>query len=313
MGKSIGSLAKGAALAPLGIAGLAAKPVMNKLGIGLEDEQGAYNDQADLQGYLRSKDPNVDPITGMDTATKYVQGNALTKGVYGEGGLQSQLSGLQSQLLNEGKNLSDTGFGLSQGDREAYGQVSGDIARMFGQQENQTAQSLNRRGLGGASSGAAGAAFSGLSGNKNEMLARAQTDIAQKRMADTQNRLAQNRQFIAQNSQIQSQLANQGMGLAQNQFDNQLNARRNRINELSMLEGSKSGVLADQKAAVKPGLFSTIGQGLQAGIGNLATQAPGMLVTGGLPVSGGGGGGGGLNSRPASQTTQSAFANRGYA
>jgi hypothetical protein len=270
MGKSI---KKAAGFLPV-VAG--AKFIGKKLGIGLEDEQGAYNDQAELQNFLRKTDDSVDPTKGMNMATDFVRNNALTKGVYGDGGLQSQLGA-------EGQELASRGFQLTQDDREAYGQASADVARMFGQQEQDAAKALARRGLGSASSGAAGAAFSGLAGNKNEMLAKAQMNIAQRRMDNTTQRLQQNRQ-------LQASLAQDGNRMAQQQYGNQVGARQNRISELQGLEASKSGVMAAQQAAVKPGLFSTIGQGLQAGIGNLATQAPGMLVTGGLPFGGGGGG-----------------------
>lgn len=245
------------------------------LGLGLGDEQGAYNDQAELQKLLRSEGMNS--REGMNHASQYIKDNVLTSGVYGDGGLQSQLG-------EEGRQLADSGFQLQKGDREAYGQASGDISRLFGQQEQQATQNLARRGLASASSGAAGAAFSGLQGNKNEMLASAQMDIAQKRMVDTQNRLQQNRT-------MQQNLATQGNRMAGEQYQRTADARSGRISELNALEASKSGVMKDQKAAVKPGLFSTIGQGLQAGIGQLATQAPGMLATGGMPTgmfSGGG-------------------------
>ena len=274
-------------------------PLWKSLGISTDDEQGAYNDQAELQGLLRSKDPNVDPIAGMNTATKYVQDNALTKGVFGEGGLQSQLG-------DEGRDLAGNGFQLQQRDREAYGQASGDISRLFGQQEQDASQALARRGLGSSSSGAAGAAFSGLAGNKNEMLAQAQTSIAQKRMADTQNRLVQNRN-------LQASLASQGNAMAGDQFGRQVQGRSNRIGELQGLEASKSGVMEAQKAAIKPGLFSTIGQGLQAGVGNLATQAPGMAATGGASAASGGGAGGGLFGQSGGGQAGTALGNPGQA
>lgn len=274
MGKKIASVAPKALIAksPLGLPGLLAPKIMDKLGIGLEDEQGAYNDQADLQAYLRSTSDSVDPTKGMDMATKYVQGNDLTKGLFGE-------DGLQSQLATEGKNLASNGFSLTQGDREAYGQAAGDISRLAGQEEQGLMKSLQSRGLASAGSGAAGAGFSGVAGNKFERLAKAQSGLADRRMENAQNRLVQNRT-------MQSQLAGQGMSMAGNQFTNQVNARSNRIGELKGISDSQTEVLRAQQAAVKPGLFSTIGQGLQAGIGNLATQAPGMIATGGMPMGG---------------------------
>lgn len=242
--------------------------------LGLEEKQGEFNDQQDLQSYLRTADPNVDPITGMDRATKYTQENALTKGVFGQGGVQSQLE-------SEGKDLASRGFSLQKDDREAYGQTAGDISRLFGQQENQAAQSLARRGLGAGSSGAAGAMYSGLAGNKNEMLAKAQLNIAQKRMADTQQRLLQNRA-------LQSQLAGQGSDLSNRQYQNQVEGRQRRIGELSALEASKSQVMGDKQAAFKEGgLLKGFGRGLQAGTSQLGAQLPGMLATGGMSAGAG--------------------------
>jgi len=248
--------------------------VGKKLGIGLEDEQGAYltpeqKAQKEAQAYYADYDKN------MGAATKGVQEGAFTKDVFGQGGLQSQLA-------SENADLSSRGYSLQQPDYEAYGQASGDIARQFGQQEQDVSQSLARRGLGGGSSGAAGAAFSGLAGNKNEMLAKAQTNIAQKRMADTTQRLNNTRSMM-------SSLANQGTNLANSswaQKGSSLNAAAGKESDMNV---QNSETLAAQQAAIKPGLFSTIGQGLQRGIGQVAQQAPGMALgaaTGGASMAG---------------------------
>ena len=246
-----------------------------KLGIGLEDEQGAYVTPEAQQAALYRAFAN-DYDNQMKLADKGVQESDLTKGLFGQGGLQSQLS-------NESRDLASRGFQLQQEDREAYGQVSGDVTRMFGQQEQAATQALARRGLASASSGAAGATFSGLQGNKNEMVAKAQMQIAQNRMQDTQKRLMENRR-------MQGALGEMGAGLAQQRYDTKGRSLMNAMDAEGQQNAAKQQALANQQAAVKPGLFSTIGQGLQAGIGNLATQAPGMLVTGGIPMGGGGGG-----------------------
>jgi hypothetical protein len=240
-------------------------PILHKLGIGGDGEQGEYFKPASNQQEVYNAFAN-DYDNQMGLADKGVQTGALSRDVYGAGGLQSQLAA-------EGKTLADTGFGLTQGDREAYGQTSGDISRMFGQQENQTAQSLNRRGLGGASSGAAGAAFSGLSGSKNEMLAKAQTDIAQKRMADTQQRLLQNRT-------LQGQLATQGTSMANDRYSTKADSLLKASQVEKGLNAQGSEALAAKKAAYKPGLLESIGSGLQSGITQTATAAPGMAMKG---------------------------------
>lgn len=258
MGKK--ALRIGAGIATLGGSEVALA-AGKKLGIGLEDEQGEYNKTDDAQDFYKNYDRE------MGRAEKGVQEGALTKGLFGEGGLQSQLGA-------EGKDLASRGFQLTQDDREAYGQVSGDVARMFGQQEQDATRALARRGLASASSGAAGATFSGLAGNKNEMLAKSQMQIAQNRMDNTQKRLTENRR-------MQGVLGETGAGLAQQRYSD-------KGQSLVTAAGLRGQDMAAQQAAVKPGLFSTIGQGLQAGIGNLATQAPGMLVSGGMPMGGGG-------------------------
>jgi hypothetical protein len=277
-GKILKTLSSPAAIVAnptIGLNALAGKKAAGALGLSLEDEQGAYVSPEQVQqGLYRSFANDYD--NQMKLADKGVMESELTRGVYGSGGLQSQLG-------DEGRKLADSGFQLTQGDREAYGQTSGDISRLFGQQEQAASQSLARRGLASASSGAAGATFSGLAGNKNEMLAKAQTDIAQKRMVDTQNRLMQNRQ-------LQNSLATQGAALAQNRYDTKGQSLLNSVNVEKIGTDQKRQALADQEAAVRPGLFSTIGQGLQAGVGTLATQAPGMLATGGMPTGMFGGG-----------------------
>lgn len=236
---------------------------MKGLGINPDDEQGAYmtpeqKAQKEAQAYYSDYDKN------MGAATKGVQEGALTKDLFGQGGLQSQLAKEQS-------DLSSQGFNLTQDDREAYGQTSGDISRLFGQQEQQATQNLARRGLASSDSGAAGATFSGIQGNKNEMLAQAQTSIAQKRMASTQSRLADIR------SQMQS-LSQQGVGAANQQWGQKGSSLSQAAGGEMAINDQKRQTLADQQAAIKPGLFSTIGQGLQRGIGQMAQAAPGMAL-----------------------------------
>ncbi len=148
------------------------------------------------------------PLTGTKFATEQVQNSPLFGQLFGQGGALSSALGKEQELQNQG-------FKLQPQDIEAYGQASGDIARMFGQSENNMAQSLASRGLAASPSGAAGAMFSGLQGNKNEQLAQAQTDIANKRMQNTMQRIGQQQQFAAQ-------LGGQAQNAVQNQFNNQL-------------------------------------------------------------------------------------------
>jgi hypothetical protein len=64
-----------------------------------------------------------------------------------------------------------------------YGQNKDEIARMSAAQEQDTTQGLVNRGLGAASSGAAGVAFSGMAGNKFEQLANAQRKVSMDNVA----------------------------------------------------------------------------------------------------------------------------------
>jgi hypothetical protein len=266
----------------IGLNALAGKKAAETLGLGFEDEQGAYATPEQVQAGLYRSFAN-DYESQMGLADKGVQTSGLTRDVYGE-------DGLQSRLAREGRELANNGFQLTQGDREAYGQVSGDVSRLFGQQEQQTSQNLARRGLASASSGASAAAFSGLQGSKNEMLAKAQTDIAQKRMTDAQNR-------YRENAALQAEVASVGAGLSRNRFLDKGQGLLNSVSVENAGNEARRQALADQEAAIRPGLFSTIGQGLQAGIGNLATQAPGMLVSGGMPGMSGGGGSSALGGK----------------
>jgi hypothetical protein len=234
-----------------------------KLGMNADDEQGAYatpEDKAkqDYQKFL------TDYPGQMGEAEKGVQNSAMTKGLYGEGGLQSQLG-------DEEKRLASQGYGLQQQDHEAYGQTAGNISRLFGQQDQAATSDLARRGLASADSGTAMAQYAGLAGNKNEMLAQAQTQIAQKRMADTQSRLQATRQ------QMQS-LGMQGSQLADSRYNTKGAALGQNVAMEGQLNNENRQTLMDQQAAVKKGLFSTIGQGIQSGIGSVAQAAPSLAL-----------------------------------
>lgn len=146
--------------------------------------------------------------TGSMFATQQVQNNPILGQLFGNGGELTKSIGKEQELQNQG-------FKIQPQDVEAYGQASGDIARMFGQSENSLANSLANRGLASAPSGSAGAQFSGLQGNKNEQLAKAQMDIANQRMQNTMQRIGQQQQFIGQ-------LGSQGANAINQQYGRQL-------------------------------------------------------------------------------------------
>lgn len=116
-----------------------------------------------------------------------VQNNPILSQLFGAGGQMEQTNKQVTDLANRG-------YSLQPEDYEAYGQASGNIARMFGGQEQGLAQDMANRGL--SNSGVAGANFSGLFGNKQEQLAGLQTQIAQNRMQMNTQRLGQMQNFL---------------------------------------------------------------------------------------------------------------------
>lgn len=216
--------------------------------------------------------------TGSKYATEQVQNNPILGQLFGQGGSLSRAIGQESQLQNQG-------YALTPEDHTAYGQASGNIARLFGTQEQGAAQSLADRGLGAAPSGAAGIAFSGLQGNKNEALAKAQTDIANQRMQNTMGRIAQQQQFI-------SSLGGQAANDIQSQYGRQLSGAQNYTGNLAQAAGlntqqnqaansaNEAQMTSEQKAAGKT-LFGAFGNGLYSGVG--AASGSGMAGMMGAP------------------------------
>lgn len=228
--------------------------------------------------------------TGSQFATEQVQKNPILGQLFGQQGLMGQEIGKEQELQKQG-------FNLTPEDKTMYGQMSGDIARQFGQQSEKAAQNLASRGL--SSSGAAGAAFSGLAGNQNEMLAQAQQQIAQQRFQNTMKQIGQQQQFIGQLGGQAGQAINQ-------QFGRQLAGAQEQRAGLESAAGlqQKQGQLEQQAAG--PGLLGTIGGALTGGLGSLAggigTGLAGGLFSpsktkqptdglpglqGGMPLSGG--------------------------
>ncbi len=256
------------------------------LGLGNSADQGemrkyleggqSLNDLINVAGRSGSGSENwlgmlaENPLIGGRMATQEVQNNPILGSLFGKGGA------LESSLQKE-QELQKQGFQLQPEDHEAYGQASGNIARLFGQQENQLAQSLANRGLGAAPSGAAGASFSGLAGNKNEQLARAQMQIANQRMQNTMNRISQQQQFASQlggqaqnaiNSQRNAQLA----GAAQRQGNVADAAQlQNQTNQMQNQYGMQK---AEFDAANQPANFMDMAIG---GLGSAAGKVGGAL------------------------------------
>ncbi len=158
--------------------------------------------------------------TGSRYATEQVQNNPILGQLFGKGGEMSKLGTSVDQARSKEQELQNQGYRLNGDDMSAYGQASGNISRLFGQQENAAASNLASRGL--SSSGAAGAKFSGLAGNKNEMLAGAQKQIMDQRVQDTMKRIGQQQQFIGQQQNALGQMGSQGASAINQQHGRQM-------------------------------------------------------------------------------------------
>jgi len=257
----------------------ALKGLMGKQNINANDVSGAVqafsdpNQQAGAADYLFT-----DPALGSRIATGEVQNNPMLGQLFGQGGTLDRTNAEEQRLASQG-------FQLTPEDHEAYGQASGNIARLFGSQENDLAKSLASRGLSAGASGAAGAQFSGLQGNKYEQLAKAQTDIANQRMNNTMQRLGQTRQFLGQ-------MAGQGAQAINDQYARQSGGVSQNRNALAQSAGIEQGQQSADNAATmseknfeqanKPKNFmdfatAGVGQGIQSG---LSQGAGNMTSTG---------------------------------
>jgi len=135
----------------------------------------------------------TNPLAAQRYGTDELKTNSLTSGIFGEGGFQDRLQESEKELtgITRGNEKSyqdllnqiqdQNNYKLTNEDQTAYGQASGDIARLAGQQDNEAMANLAARGLASGTSGAAGAMFSGIQGNKFEQLAKAQTTLADNR------------------------------------------------------------------------------------------------------------------------------------
>lgn len=263
MGKAIKTVADVGSGGAIGLA-TGSGPIAGALGLS-KGQGDFYNPQTQNDAlnvydqWARNGSSILNPDSIGQVAAEEVQKNPLLKSLYGQGGLQSQLA-------SQGQDLASRGFQMQGQDYEALGQAQGDINRQYGQYDNQLAQQLQARGLGGASSGAAVRGYSGLLGNKFEQLAKAQTNIAQKRLENAQGRLQQN-------YQMQAQLGQQAAGAQEQQAQRSLSARQQQANELSSAAGLRQGnvnsineaqraAYADKAAAYKPSLLQGFGQGL---------------------------------------------------
>lgn len=230
------------------------------------DNQAA---DATAQQHAMQEELVFNPLTGTMVASEQVRTDPVLSKLFAEGGLMSRVDA-------EEQDLAKRGYSLQQEDHEAYGQTAGNLARMFGQQENDVAASLASRGLAAAPSGAAGAMYSGLAGNKYEQLARAQTDVAQKRMQNNMQRLQSSRSML------------QGLGSDYgNQTSNQYNrnlagiqARRGNTNALAQQQQNQQQMQQTQANTGFEQKESTRTPGFGETMANIGTNAVGQLAGG---------------------------------
>lgn len=195
--------------------------------------------------------------------TNKVDNDAL----YKKGGLYDTL----------GSDLQRDGSKFTANDYEVFGQTAGDIARRAGQEERGLMQMAQQRGLSSAPSGALGLGFSGISGNKLERLASAQTQLAQRRMDTNMQRLNQLSGLRAQRQgELQNAAATQQNANVQNLAS--LEDKRNNKSQ-GLLQGFGQGLFSSaQQTGAAPGTF----------VSSLAGGS-GRAMSGGGLMSGGGG------------------------
>lgn len=236
------------------------------------------------------------PLTGSKMASDQVRADPLTSGLLGK-------DGSLDRALGEEKDLQSRGWSLQPEDYEAYGQASGNIARMFGQQEQSLAQSLADRGLASGNSGIAQQQFSGLMGNKNEQLGQMQMQIAQQRMQTNMQRLNDTRGYL-------QGLGNLGQTAVQNQYNRNLagvNAYNDQLNQMagrdiqkyqaeqSVAQASAKNQQERETKNLGDALASGLYSGAQARMTNIASGANEEKAMKGLTGGQAGGGTAGRN------------------
>jgi len=218
------------------------------------------------------------PIGSTQVASAQLRSDPLTAGQFGEGGSLSQ-------ALAQEKDLGSRGFSLQPEDYEAYGQASGDIARLFGSQEQSLAQSLANRGLASGNSGAMQAQFTGLQGNKNEQLGQMQRQIADDRMKSNLERLNSTRQYLTNLGGL-GQQALSGIRSANMAGMDQMRGTANDLSsgqrgDFSAQESVNQASMASKLANKEQNLGDAIAGGLMSGV--QGTLSAGVPLLAGVP------------------------------
>lgn len=215
---------------------------LERYSLGQMSQADALNNISGLSGAEQVAGYNqlaTGALTGSKYATEQVQNNPLLGQMFGSGGQLQKGIGLEDAQVQRLNDLQNQGFQLQPEDMTQYGQTSGNISRLFGQQGNQAASDLASRGL--SSSGAAGATFSGIAGNQNEQLAQAQQQIMQQRFQNTQNQIANTQNFIQGLQGNVGNLGNEAQNAIQGQYSRQLSGAQQSTAPLIQMSGLNMG------------------------------------------------------------------------
>lgn len=253
--------------------GSAIDSIFGSSGEGGKNAGSVYSDSKNALGndaWLNevNKSATINAGNNAVAASGRVQNNPILSQLFGP-------QGVLSQTVDQQKELANRGYSLQPEDHEAYGQASGNIARMFGSQEQGLAQSLADRGL--SNSGAAGAAFSGLNGNKQEQLAGLQTQIAQKRMEMNQQRLGQMQNFLGTMGNQAQGAIGQELGAENNRANNMYNMG---MGYLGAKQGQENEKLSQYQSTNHASGAGQIGGALLGGAANAGFSALGNRLGG---------------------------------
>lgn len=227
----------------------------------------------------------INPLTGTLVATDQVKNNDLLKGVFGDGGMQDR-------MLAEEQDLAKRGWTLTPEDHEAYGQASNETARMFGQEENDLAKALASRGLASGASGTAGAAYSGLMGNKLERLAASQRKIADDRMQMNRQRLNDVRNLSLQTNQLAQAAIGDQFGRNREGVQDYRSALKDAATAGQIEQGQENTGFEQRIATQGPSVgdiaMGVLGTGLGTAAGGMGTSLGGGLgmALGGIDPTG---------------------------
>lgn len=249
-------------------------------------------DPGHLQGLIAdSMGEKTQFLRNIDDIGTGLQQDPVLGQLFGQGGTLSRANQEEQQLASRG-------FSLKPEDYEAYGQASGDVARMFGQQEQSLAQSLADRGL--SNSNIAGAEFTGLQGNKQERLAGLQRQIANDRMKMNMERLGQTRNFLSQMGNQAGNALQDRYGRVKDAFGVRNSAGDQAMNYLGAMQGQANKNLEQEadtqhssrlsdafSGAVGGGMAGARMMGGMAGGGPMAGAQTAAPMAGGSYLKGG--------------------------